>query len=212
VMNKKQPNGYFKYLLALDCETTGLSFTTADPSIGHQAVAWGLIIADAATLMPIEKKYIEIKWNEASITASMHDPAFGKKAEAIHGLSRSYLEKNGVSEQEAVIEIANLILRYFGPNGVIKCLGHNVHMFDIPFLRAMTMRHGIELMFGSRHYDSNSVGFITTGAFTSDALFDTMGFPTRTSHNALNDAEMALESCRRIKVLWESKISVNAYE
>jgi len=211
-MTKQHPTGYFKYLLAMDCETTGLSFTTSDPSIGHQAVAWGLIIADAATLQPIEKKYIEIKWNDASIEAATLDPTFGKKAESIHGLSRSYLEENGIGEQEAVVEIANLILRYFGPKGCLKCLGHNVHMFDIPFLRAMTMRHGIDLIFGSRHYDSNSVGFITTGAFTSDALFDTMGFPTRTSHNALNDTEMALESCRRIKVLWDSKISVSAYE
>jgi len=211
-MTKKHPNGYFKYLLAMDCETTGLSFDTTDPSIGHQAVAWGIIIADAATLKPIEKKYIEIKWNEASIEASTHNPTFGKQAETIHGLSRSYLEKNGVSEEEAVTEIVNIILQYFGPTGCIRCLGHNVHMFDIPFLKAMTMRHGIDLRFGARHYDSNSVGFITTGAFTSDALFDTMGFAQRSSHNALVDAEMALESCRRIKVLWDSKVSVNAYD
>ena len=109
-------------------------------------------------------------------------------------------------------KIANLIIKYWGPTTLIKALGHNVHMFDVPFLLDLFRRHDIGLPLGGSRYDSNSVGFITTGAYISDAIFDTMGFDSRDSHDALEDARMALESCRRIRVLWDSKVGVNAYE
>lgn len=216
-MIQNKPKGYFEKILAIDCETTGINFVTdnplkpANPSDGHQAVSWGLIVADATTLKPIEELYIEIKWNEASKAARAADPEWGKGATKIHGLTYQHLEENGLSEEEAVVKIANLIIKYWGPTSAIKALGHNVHMFDIPFLQSLFLRHGIILPVGSRHYDSNSIGFIT-GAFTSDALFDTMGFDARDSHNALEDTRMALESCRRIKVLWDDYVGVRAYE
>ncbi len=208
----QKPKGYFKKLLAIDCETTGLNWDTDDPSIGHQPVSWGIIVADAETLKPIEELYVEIKWNDESKAAQKADPEFGAKASSIHGLTSEYLEKHGILEEEAVIKIATLILKYWGPNTQVKALGHNVHSFDVPFLRAMLRRYGIDIPIGSRHYDSNSIGFCTVGAFTSDALFDTMGFDSRNAHNALEDARMALESCRRIRILWNANIGVNAYE
>lgn len=211
-MYNDKPAGYFEKLLAIDCETTGLNWDTDDPSIGHQPISWGIIVADAASLKSIEELYVEIKWNDESKAARKADPEFGAGASRIHGLTSEYLEKNGVSEDEAVALIANLILKHWGPTTQVKTLGHNVHSFDVPFLRAMLRRHDIDIPIGSRHYDSNSVGFCTVGAFTSDALFNTMGFDSRDSHNALEDARMALESCRRIKVLWDAKIGVNAYD
>ncbi len=207
-----KPRGSFDKLLALDCESTGMSFNTDDPSIGHQAVSWGFIVADAKTLKPVEELYVEIKWNKESIAAKKADPEFSLKAADIHGLTYRHLEENGMSEEEAVVLIANLIIKHWGPTTQVKMLGHNVQSFDIYFLRAMFRRHGIDIPIGARHYDSNSVGFVTTGSFTSDALFDTMGFDSRDSHNALEDARMALESCRRIRVLWNSNIGVNAYD
>jgi len=211
-MSYDTPKGYFEKLLAMDCETTGLDWDGDNPSNGHQAVSWGFIVADGKTLKPIEELYVEIKWNDASKAARKLDPQFGVAAANIHGLTYDHLEKNGISEEEAVVKIANLIIKYWGPTTLIKALGHNVHMFDVPFLRDLFRRHDIELPLGGRHYDSNSVGFITTGAYISDALFDTMGFDSRDSHDALEDARMALESCRRIRVLWDSKVGVNAYE
>jgi len=210
-MQDDKPKGYFEKLLAIDCETTGLNYDSDNPSDGHQPVSWGIIVADGETLKPIEELYVEIKWNKESIAARAADPEWGKAATRIHGLTQKYLKDNGVSEQEAVVQIANLIIKHWGPTVQVKTLGHNVHLFDIQFLRSMFRRHGIDLPIGSRHYDSNSMGFIT-GAYTSDALFDTMGFDTREAHNALEDARMALESCRRIKVLWNSKVGIKAYE
>jgi len=168
-------------------------------------------VAERTTLKPIEELYVEIKWNEASKAAREANPEWGKGATSIHGLTYQHLEENGIAEEEAAVQIANMIIKYWGPSTAIKTLGHNVHMFDIPHLRATLRRHGIDPPIGSRHYDSNSIGFIT-GAYTSDALFDVMGFDTRESHNSLEDAKKALESCRRIKVLWDKYVGVKAYE
>jgi len=206
-----KPKGYFEYLLAIDCETTGLDWDADDPSNGHQPVSWGLIVADAKTLKSVEELYVEIKYNEASKLARASDPEFGVDAANIHGLTFKHLEEHAISEEEAVILIANLILKYWGPTSQVKTLGHNVHMFDMPFMRAMFRRYNIHIPFGSRHYDTNSIGFATVGAYVSDALFATMGFDNRNVHNALEDARMALESARRIKVLWNAKVGVNAY-
>lgn len=211
-MSWDNPKGYFEKVLAMDCETTGLNWEDDNPSIGHQPISWGFVVADAHTLKPIEELYVEIKWNDESREAKKTDPTFGVSAAAIHGLTFDVLEKNGITEEEAVIQIANLIIKHWGPTSQVKTLGHNVHLFDLPFLRAMLRRHMIELPIGSRHYDSNSVGFCTVGSYTSDGLFETMGFDNRKSHNALADAHMALESCRLIKQLWEQKVGLKAYE
>lgn len=207
VTNKKLPRGYFKYVLAMDSETTGFSPSSDDVSMGHQAVAWGLIVADT-DFNPIEKLYVEIKWNEQSKAARKANPQFGLPAEAIHGLTFDYLEKNGLEESEAVAKIGNLIIKYW-PDNYIRTLGHNVHIFDMPFFRAMFRRYGIELKFGSRHYCSSSLGFGVTGAFNSDDLFDLMGFEKRGNHNALDDAHMSLETFRMIRTIWSQKIGIS---
>lgn len=203
---KDKPRGYFDFLLAMDCETTGLSYNTDDASIGHQAVSWGIIVADAKTLKPIEELYVEIKWNEQSVAARNQDPKFGKTAEKIHGLTFDHLDQNGMDESEAVLLIGSLIMKYWGPTVSIRTLGHNVHLFDLPFFRAMFRRHGIELSFGNRHYDTNSIGFVAFDTFNSDDLFERVGFDLRGTHNALDDAKMALESARRIRVLCQSAV------
>jgi len=200
---KDKPRGYFKYLLTIDCETTGLNFETDDPSDGQQTVSWGVIVADATTLKPVEDLYVEIKWNEESIRKREEDPSFGKKAEKIHGLTQDYLEQNGVTEEEAVTQIANLILKYWGPTVSVRTLGHNVHTFDMPFLRSMFRRVGIELKFGNRHYDTNSLGFMVYETFNSDDLFSIIGFDERGQHNALEDAHMALKSARVTRKLFK---------
>lgn len=200
--------GFFKHVLAMDCETTGLNFSGDDPSDGHQPISWGIIVADTVTYEPVEELYLEIKWNPTSIRSRKVDPKFGKKAEEIHGLTKTYLDENGVDEEEAVLQIATLIIKYWGPSNAIATLGHNVATFDIPFLRAMFCRHDVPLKFTNRHFDSNSLGLGTVGAFTSNALFDTMGFDERSDHNALDDCRMSLESFHIIKKLWTDMVGL----
>ena len=119
-MMQDKPRGYFENLLAIDCETTGLDWNGDDPSNGHQAVSWGIIVANGITLEPIEELYLEIKYNEFSRKAREADPNFGVAAANIHGLTFDYLEQHGIDEVEAVEKIGNLIIKYWGPKKKYK--------------------------------------------------------------------------------------------
>lgn len=197
-----------QYVLAADVETTGLSWVQGDPATGHQIVSIGLIVADADTFKPIEKLYLEIKWNDSSIESAKKDPKFGKGAEKVHGLTKSYLDKNGISEEEAVVKIAELLMKYWSTDVTIQLLGHNVATFDVFFIRALLYKYELYFKFASRMFDSFSLGVGTTGAFNSDQLFECMGFDTRGNHNSLDDAMMSLETFRIIKLLWKQKVGI----
>lgn len=213
--DKKPPTGHFNVLLALDCETTGLCYNSESPVYNprtkerHQAVSWGLIVADSETLKPVEKLYVEIKWNDESKKQRKLNPNFGKKAEEIHGLTFEYLEENGMDEEEAVVEIGNLIISYWGAGRSIQTLGHNLCNFDVPFLRDLFLRYEIELNFGNRMYDSNSIGWAAFNTFNSNDLFAAVGLEPRNNHNALEDAWMSLETIRRIRKVFRRVLDDN---
>ncbi len=198
---KNVPRGYFEKILALDSETTGLAYNSDDPSYDpvtgktYQSVAWGFIVADAETLKSIEELYVEIQWDGES--------EWNTKAEAIHGLSREHLKKNGLTAEQAVEVIGDLIIRHWGPTNSIRTLGHNVVTFDLWFLKRLFRKFDIELKFGNRHVDTSSIGFVNWKTFNSDDLFDVIGMPTRGEHNALDDARFALEAARRTRVIFQ---------
>lgn len=213
-----KPRGYFEFLLGIDCETTGICFQNYDnnenpvfnPTTGerHQALSWGVMVLDASTFKPVEEPiYLEVKWNNNSIRQRKMNSSFGKPAEKVHGLSYEYLEQNGMEEEEAVVTIGEMILKYFASSPV-KLLGHNVHLFDKEFLADMFKRYEVDISFGNRHYDSASLGFGTVGAWTSDDLFKTFGFNERKDHNALEDIRMTAEVFRLTKLLWKNKVGL----
>ena len=189
--------GFFSKVLAMDCETSGIA-KGHDPSIGYQAVSWGFVVADADTLAPIEKLYVEIKWNKQS--------KWDSKAEAVHGLSKSYLEANGLEEQDALVEIANLIYKYWDPNSefssqrCIRCLGHNVATFDVWFLRQLFEKYGMPLITGNRFVDTSTIGWAMFDCFNSDDAFDLIGVK-RNKHDALEDAESSLALVRTARMM-----------
>ena len=209
---KDKPRGYFQKILAIDCETTGLCFSNDSPVYNektgerHQTVSWGVIIADAATLKPIDELYVEIKWNEESIHQREENSKFGTFAEKVHGLKKSYLDKNAGTEEDAVLEIGELIMKHWGPTGSIVTLGHNVHLFDLPFIRDLFNRVGVPLKFGNRHIDTNSIGFVNWNTFNSDDLFGLLGYEERGDHNALEDIRQALDAARTSRLLFKTMI------
>lgn len=197
-----------QYILAVDVETTGMSWLQGDPSVGHQIVSIGAIVADANTFEEIEHRYVEIKWTQDSIDAFELNPKFGSEAEKVHGLTREYLEQHGVDEEDAAAEIGELIIKYWSTDVTVQLLGHNVATFDLFFVRNLLHKHGLTFKFASRMYDSHSLGAGTVGAVNSDQLFEALGFEQRADHNSLEDARMSLETFRIIKKLWTKKVGV----
>lgn len=197
--NLKKPRGYFERVLFMDVETSGLAYNSPDPSYDektntrYQIVSIGLVVADAQTLNSIERLYVEIKWDGVS--------AWSAEAQRVHGLSLAYLEEHGVTEEEAVVSIVELIIKHWGIDGVVCVGGHNVATFDLMFLRALLKRQEFEIRFGSRTIDTNSIGFATFGTFNSDDLFTEVGLPARAEHNALIDADYARRAVQRVRQL-----------
>lgn len=199
----KKPKGYFKYIMAFDFETSGLAMggknnnPVRNDNEEYQIVSAGLVIADSETLLPIDELYLEVKWNGVA--------KWSKRAENIHGLSLEYLEENGMTEEEAVLEIGNFIFKYFGDRQ-LQLLGHNIASFDILFLRDLFNRHGISLKISHRCVDTNALGFVAFNSYTSDELFDLLGMDERGAHNALDDAKMSLEAARMIRLVFQKAI------
>lgn len=197
-MTDKQPKGWMDKVLFIDCETTGLSFGD-DPTYNsttnetYQAIAWGLIVANAQTLDIIDKLYVEIKWDGESV--------WSKEAEKVHGLSLQYLEDNGLDEEDAVVEMAQFLIKYWGPTGVVCVGGHNVATFDLPFFRRQLRKYGLPVRFGARTIDCHAAGFAALETYNSDDLFAMVGLPARDPehHNALVDADNARKAVRFIR-------------
>jgi DNA polymerase III epsilon subunit-like protein len=195
----KKPRGYIEKALFIDCETSGLAYNCDDPSYDpatgqkFQAVSFGLIVVNMNTLRVVEKLYVEIKWDGESV--------WDKRAQSVHGLSLEYLEDNGLSPEDAVVEIATLIINHWGPDGVVCLGGHNVATFDKWFLQRLLRSQGINIRFGSKTIDTNAIGLATFGTHNSDDLFEAVGLPTRDPerHNALTDAMNCVEVIRVVR-------------
>lgn len=207
VKTKQMP---IKYGLCLDWETSGATWG-GDSTIDFQGLSFGAIVFNADTFEPIEKLYLEIKFDE---TKYQWSPG----AEAIHGMSREYLEANGVTQEEAAAQLATLILKYWGPTSKVLFLGHNPEFdrrFTNQLLNVIDIEFSVEKSgkFASRidlfHVvlDTSALGFITLGLYKSDLLFDKMGFDERGAHNALADAEQTLETCRIIRTIFDETMS-----
>ncbi len=205
-MSDQKARGYFQYTLAIDCETSGLAMGCDDPSYNpdtkeeYQAVSWGMIVVDTATLKPVDQLYVEIEFDKRKYT-------WNKQAERIHGMSQQYLRVNGMSMEDAVIEIGNMILKYWGTESPISLLGHNVATFDLQFLRRTLRSQGIEVRFANRHVDTNSIGFAAFETYNSDDLFELIGLPVRdpgdrNPHNALADANYALKVVQSVRGIY----------
>lgn len=182
-------------IIALDVETSGFS-KGEDITLNYQIVSIGLIIADK-DFKEIDKFYCEIKWNGIS--------QWDKYAEKIHGLSKEYLDEHGMNEEDAVMAITEFLLKHFQSDEYLFFLGHNPRNFDIPFFTKLTNKYDVHFKIAHRTIDSFSVGFTALGAQNSDELFEYF-YDTRKKHNALDDANMSLGVCRRIKKIIKASI------
>lgn len=188
-------------VLACDCETSGIARNgTLDPSEGYQMVSLGLVAANADTFEPIAELYVEIKWDKVS--------KWEYRAEQVHGMSKEYLEKNGLSPEEAAEKIGLFLDEHFGIDHAINLLGQNVVSFDLPFFKKFLDANGLPFKFAQRHMDTLSLSMGTIKGYTSDEIFETLGFEQRKTHHSLEDAKMALRTFKIIQKLWDQFVGV----
>lgn len=199
-MDSKRRPALFDLTLAIDAETSGIAFGSVDPTRDDktgekfQAVSFGLIVANVRTFKPIDELYVEIQY----------DPEYtwSDGAQKVHGLTREYLNENGMTREEAGHKIADFIEKHFGPVNLIRkicLLGHNVATFDRYFIIDLLEAAGRVPQFGNRHIDTFSLGIVTLDAFSSDELFTKLGMVRDpNNHNALEDTRMALKAARMI--------------
>ena len=182
-----------KFILVIDWETTGTTWSSFEETFQqYQGITFGAIIADAETLEPVETLYREIKY----------DPKYkwSGEAEAIHGKSQAYLEEYGVTSEEAALDLATLIVKYFGVDGKVMFAGHNT-WFDIHATRQLLAEFGVMPQLHHVVLDSSVVAFVCIGEYKSDVVFELLAGISRDKHNALDDAMAtlkALKSCREL--------------
>ena len=191
--------------LCIDWETSG-SVWGGDSSKEYQGVSFGAIVFNTADFTPVEKLYIRIKFDDTKYKWS-------EDAEKIHGLSRAHLAEFGVTQSEAAITLAELILKYWGPDSKVMFMGHNAE-FDRRFTNQLLNTIEIEFSVEKQtsfsswiqlHHivlDTSPIGFVNMGLFKSDLLFEAMGFPERAEHNALTDAEQTLETAKAMREIF----------
>lgn len=179
-----------KFGLALDWETSGYSFPNF--AAKHQGLSFGAIIFDFKSFEPVEELYVEIKFNDKY--------EWNMGAQGVHGLTREHLEANGVTQEEAALQLAGLLMKYFGTDE-FPLLGHNVY-FDRDFLVQLATDAGLEFKIRPRMIDSSMLGEVLFEHDRSNDLFELMGFEARGAHNALDDIRMTLAVVRRAKELF----------
>ena len=177
-----------RFGLGMDWETSG--FSVPDYAAKHQGISFGAIIFDFKSLDPVEELYREVKFDA---TKYLWDAG----AERVHGLSQAHLAQHGVTQEEAAVDLANLVIKYFSTEDIIL-LGHRVH-FDRAFTQQLTESQGIFINYHPTTLDSASIGAVLMETSKSEEIFQTMGMPPRKAHNSLEDIKYTLESLKRMK-------------
>lgn len=187
-----------KYVLFLDWETTGADFDSGESHKRYQGISFGAVIADSDTFEVVDTLYRELHFDETKY-------AWTDGAEKIHGLSREYLAEHGVSREDGLIDLLELIAKYIGAQNKICMGGHNTS-FDIAFTNQLASDFGVELKFHHVMIETSQLAFVAIGKYRSDDVFPFFGGEVRGNHNALDDALQSLAVARGIKQLVQAAL------
>ena len=184
-----------QFALFLDFETSGSDFT-GDSSLTYQGISFGAVVANTETWEPVDTLYRELHFDESKYK-------WADEAEKIHGLSREYLQQHGVSREQGLIDLLELIMKYWLPGTKIMLGGHNIG-FDKDFADQLCRDNGVDpLQFHHVFIETSSLAYALTREYKSNVVFELLGELTRTgSHNALDDAKAALAVVRNCKQIF----------
>jgi oligoribonuclease (3'-5' exoribonuclease) len=180
-----------KFALAIDWETSGYRAPqkrSESYAQEHQGISFGALVIDMRSFEIVEELYREIQFNPR------YKWDFG--AEKVHGISQAKLA-SGVSQEQAAIDLANLIVKYFGATEVIM-VGHRVY-FDRDFTDQLFDVIDIKVPWHPTLIDVSAVATATIEMANSEQIFQALGMPPRGAHNALEDIKQSVEVLRTIK-------------
>ena len=180
-----------KFAIAIDWETSGYSYPNFAEK--HQGISFGAIIFDVNILEPVEELYLEVQFNDKKYL-------WEAGAEKVHGISREHLKKNGIPQEDAALELGNLILKYIGTEDPM-ILAHRAY-FDIAFSVQLMKTIDIDIKFNPTPIDTSVFGMILMETSKSDTIFETLGMAARGKHNALEDIRNTLQAIREMKKLF----------
>lgn len=184
-----------EFALGIDWETTGAQWgDNAASAERFQGISFCAIVIRTEDFSIVKKASAFIKF----------DPSYEwtEGAAGVHGLTKEFLEQNGVTQEEAVMMLGELIIEHFGTTEVMF-LGHNVD-FDIAFTRHLFKKFGIELKVNHVKMDTSGAFFIGMRLHKSDLIFDKLQINTREDnkgHSAEDDIMMTLEACKILRAL-----------
>jgi DNA polymerase III epsilon subunit-like protein len=186
-----------KYGLCIDWETSGSTFG-GDSSKEWQGLSFGAVVFDTDTFEPVETMYRELHFDDKKYKWS-------DEAAAIHGLTREHLKEHGVTREQALCDLLEMILKYWGPDQKIMLAGHNVG-FDADFTNQLCEDFGMHLVFHHVMLDTSAAAFILIGKYRSNDVFDLLGNVVRTTHNALEDALITLSCMKTMKLIFSQAL------
>lgn len=162
-----------KYL-ALHVDTTGLNYD-GDITEGHDIVAICLMVCD-------EQFNI---LSSITLYNSSIDDARLKFSEKYHGITRGVLDEVGLEEEQFVEQITLYIFENFISDyeeegdytkyPPIRCLGHNIGTFTIPFLQALLEKYDMPMKISVNSIDTHSLLVATIGNGTLTNAIDIFG-------------------------------------
>jgi DNA polymerase III epsilon subunit-like protein len=185
--------------IAIDWETSGSEWG-GDSTKSCQGISMGLVIYKTSNFEIVDTLYLEIKFDASKYKWSTD-------AEKIHKLSREHLAANGITQEEAAVELMNKLVQYFDPSEDILFMGHNVD-FDIGFTKQLLEPFSLMFNISHRRLDTAGTAYIVLGIHRSEDLFTFLGMPERQMHNALEDAIYTVMACERMRLLMNSALGI----
>lgn len=178
------------HILVVDIETTGSTFGSYEETFSrYQAISFGAIVARSDTFEEVASLSFLVKY----------DPRYewSEEAQKIHGLTKERLEAEGLTNEEAAVELAEFILNHFG-TGKVMFANHNP-WFDIEGMRQLLGPFNVMPDLHHVVLDTSALGFVTIGQYRSNDVFPFFNGERAEVHDALDDARMALGVLRGIR-------------
>lgn len=179
-----------KYGLLIDFETSGSDVTNKNHQ-QYQGISLGALIVNMEKFEVVDGYYVEIKFNESKYLWS-------EEAEKVHGLTKDYLEANGVSQEEALGGLLEVIMRWIGFTDKLFIMGYNIE-FDKGFMQQLFDDCEVPINFHHIMIDPAPMAYFLVQEYRSDRVFSLFSDMSREVHNALEDCYICFDVLKTMR-------------